>query len=67
MNDPKLLTERELAEFLSVSPRTLQKMRQRGSRLAFVKFESKVLYRREDVQSYLSQHVHYSTSEYSIP
>lgn len=45
-----LLTEKEAAEFLRISPRTLQKYRQRRQGPAFVRLLRSVRYRQEDLE-----------------
>ncbi len=57
------LTERQLAERLGISVRTLQAQRQRGGGIPFVKLGRSVRYASSDVEQYLEQHRHRSTSE----
>lgn len=64
-NTPSIdhFTERQLAERLGISVRTLQAQRQRGNGVPFVKLGRAVRYARSDVEQYLEQHRHRSTSE----
>ena len=59
-----LLTGKETAALLKVSPRTLENMRQRGMGPRFIKVGSKVLYSPADVEVYLRLRTFGSTSEY---
>ena len=64
-NTPSMdhFTERQLAERLGISVRTLQAQRQRGGGIPFVKLGRAVRYARSDVEQYLEQHRHRSTSD----
>ncbi len=57
------LTERQLAERLRVPVRTLQAQRQRGGGIPFIKLGRSVRYAWSDVEQYLEQHRHRSTSD----
>ena len=58
-----LRTEGEAAAFLNLSKRTLQDWRVRGCGPKFVKVGRSVRYRLEDVQAFVKENVHQSTSE----
>lgn len=60
-----LLTERELAELRGCSPRTIAVERQRGGGVPFVRWGRSILYRWEDIQSFLAANVRTSTSDNS--
>ena len=53
---PALLTEREAAEFLGVSPIWLQRDRWRGPQLRFVKIGRHVRYRASDLATFVDAH-----------
>lgn len=58
----KLLTPRELADYLSVTVDGLAQMRYRGTGPAFIKAGARrVLYRESDVQAWLDANVHTQT------
>ena len=57
-----LLTEEQLAQELHVSPRTLQRQRQEGWGIPFIRFGRRVLYRRSDAHAYLAEHIFTSTA-----
>jgi len=63
-----LLTTVEAAEYLRLSPRTLEDMRVTGNGPRYFKLgpgrRSKVVYRRDDLDSWLSEFQFKSTSEY---
>lgn len=63
-----LLTTVEAAEYLRLSPRTLEDMRVTGNGPRYFKLgpgrRSKVVYRREDIEGWLTQFGYGSTSEY---
>ncbi|MDZ4790885.1 MAG: helix-turn-helix domain-containing protein [Hyphomicrobiales bacterium] len=63
-----LLTTIEAAEYLRLSPRTLEDMRVTGNGLSYYKLgpgkRSKVVYRREDLETWLGGFGYASTSEY---
>ena len=61
-----LLTTREAADLLGLSPRTLQGYRYRGAPdpgLPFVKFGQSVRYRRRDVLAFVDARTRSSTSD----
>ena len=58
-----LLTERQLAEMLNISVRTLQTDRQRGGGIPYFKIGRSVRYNRETVENYLAQRIRTSTSD----
>jgi excisionase family DNA binding protein len=63
-SDPcTLLTEKQAAEFLSVSVRTLQAWRVRGAPPPFVKIGRAVRYQRRALLEFLEQHTVTSTTE----
>ncbi len=63
-----LLTTVEAAEYLRLSPRTLEDMRVTGNGPRYYKLgpgkRSKVVYRREDLETWLRRFGYASTSEY---
>ncbi len=65
---PHLLTPKQAAEFLGVSVDTLARWRVLGVGPAFVKFsrakQALVRYRREDLDGFIREHRHTSTSSY---
>ncbi len=67
---PHLLTPKQAAEFLGVSVDTLARWRVLGAGPAFVKFsrakQALVRYRREDLERFIREHLHTSTSS-SLP
>lgn len=64
-----LLTTAEAADYLRLSPRTLEDMRVTGRGPRYFKLgpgkRSKVVYRREELDAWLTQFGYGSTSEYS--
>ena len=55
MLDPQLLTEREAAAFLNLSPVTLQHWRSNGTGPAFVKLSNRAIrYLRHDLDAFVS-------------
>ena len=61
--DPEtLMTERQTAELLNASVRTLQTWRLKGGGPKFAKLGSSVRYRRRDVVEFVEQHLARSTS-----
>jgi len=61
----ELLTTRQAAAFLKVSPKTLERMRVEGAGPAFVKVGRSVRYRRSDLLAFIDSNVFGSTSEYA--
>ncbi len=57
------LTEDEAAQFLRLSPRTLQRHRLDGTGSRFVRAGRRVLYRVSDLEAWLSANTFLSTSE----
>ena len=60
-----LLREGEAASFLDLSKRTLQAWRVQGRGPKFIKVGRSVRYRLEDLQTFVNENVHQSTSEKS--
>ncbi len=58
-----ILSEREAAEYLGLSVRTLQKWRWQGGGPLFAKLGSAVRYRIEDLDDFFTESVRKSTSE----
>ena len=58
-----LWTPDETAEVLRTSPRTLERRRLDGTGPKFVKLGRRVLYRPEDVDTYVSEHTVSNTAE----
>ena len=57
------LTQREVAAFLRLSERTLERHRLAGTGPAFVKLGRRVVYRPSDVQAWTARNTFESTSE----
>ena len=57
------LTQKQTAELLHISPRTLERMRVEGSPIPWTRCGRRVLYRRSDIDSYLESNLRHSTSE----
>jgi predicted DNA-binding transcriptional regulator AlpA len=60
---PKVLDTRAAADFLGISPRTLEGFRVRGGGPRFVKIGGAVRYRLESLDEYLRQQERASTSD----
>jgi len=59
-----LLSTGEAAQFLDVSKAFLERDRWAGARIPFIRVGSRaVRYRMADLEAYINQQVHYSTSE----
>jgi excisionase family DNA binding protein len=58
-----LLTQREAAMALRLSERTLERWRVSGEGVRFVKAGRRVLYRLDDIETWLASRVRTSTSE----
>lgn len=58
-----LLTEKEAAEFLRVSIKTLQSWRLQGKQPTYLKLGRCVRYRRDDVIRFLEESTRHSTSQ----
>lgn len=56
MTIPKLLTEKEAAEFLSVSQGTLRNYRYMHIGPNYVKIGRRICYKPEDLQRYVEEH-----------
>lgn len=62
-----LLTTKQAAEYLSVSPSFLEKDRWRGARIPFIRISSRsIRYRLEALDSYIDGQTMGSTSEYGV-
>ncbi len=61
-----LTTQNQLADLLSVSPRTLERWRVEGIGPQFTRAGRRILYRMTDVDCWLEQNVRGSTSEGAI-
>ena len=61
-----LMTTVQAAEYLRVSPKTLEKMRLEGGGPAFYKIGRTVRYALDDLNNYLEQNKFLSTSEYCM-
>jgi hypothetical protein len=59
----RLLTQAEAAQELRLSERTLERMRLQGDGPKFVKANRRVLYRAEDLESWVVSRLATSTSE----
>ena len=58
-----LLTQREAASHLRLSERTLERLRLTGDGPRFAKAGRRVVYRAEDVESWIADRLRFSTSE----
>ena len=59
-----LLTTKQAATYLSVSPAFLERDRWAGSRIPFVKLGTRsIRYREEDLENYIQQQIRFSTTE----
>lgn len=58
-----LLTTAAAAEYLGLSPRTLEAWRLRGSPFPYVKLGSRCLYRRADLEAHLDANLRRSTAD----
>lgn len=63
MAQTPLLPQAQLSQFLNVSVRTLERWRVEGTGPTYIKAGRRVLYRREDVEVWLSGQIRQSTSE----
>lgn len=60
-----LLTERQAAEVLGLTPRTLQQHRFHGDGPQFVRLTARAIrYRMIDIESFIEARLHSSTAEY---
>ena len=64
-NNYKYLTNNEAAEYLRMSPRTLEGYRVRGGGPAFCKVGRRVVYVLQDLDAWVQGNRHESTSEIS--
>jgi hypothetical protein len=62
----KLQTRKEAAEFLRISPRTLEKWAVTGEGPAFAKIGSRSLYSVSDLETWVNSRKHQNTSEYTF-
>lgn len=63
INNPITLTAREAAEFLGLAPSTLAKLRLGGSGPVYCKLGRRVIYRQQDLASWLESRVAINTSD----
>jgi predicted DNA-binding transcriptional regulator AlpA len=63
LTDDSLFTPTQLAEYLSLKPKTLEKMRRVGDGPRYVKVGRSVRYRGIDVNEYLDENTRESTTE----
>ncbi|MDY7093778.1 MAG: helix-turn-helix domain-containing protein [Acidobacteriota bacterium] len=63
LEEPGAYTTPLAAEYLGLSPATLETMRSRGGGPVFVKLGRRVVYRREDLDEWLTKNRKRSTSE----
>ncbi|MDP4006316.1 AlpA family transcriptional regulator [Methylobacterium sp. NEAU K] len=61
-----LLTQREAADALRISSRTLERHRVAGTGPIFVKLGRRVVYRAHDLAAWAEAHTHRSTSEFTV-
>ncbi|WP_454812179.1 helix-turn-helix transcriptional regulator [Labrys neptuniae] len=64
MNLSPFLCTKEASEYLSVSRKTLEKLRANGKGPLFIKFGKKVLYRECDLLEFANERAYRSTSQY---
>ena len=60
---PTLLTQRQAAEYLCLSERTLERWRVTGVGPCYVKLGRRVLYRLEDLVAWIAARIRTSTSQ----
>jgi predicted DNA-binding transcriptional regulator AlpA len=63
MTTTNLLSQREAAARLGLSPRTLERNRATGDGPAFIKLGARVLYRPEDLATWITSRIRTSTSD----
>jgi hypothetical protein len=63
----RYLTNREAAEFLRLSPRTLEKQRVLGGGPRYRKFGRRVLYAFDDLEAWSNAHVFHMTCDPDTP
>jgi predicted DNA-binding transcriptional regulator AlpA len=59
----RLLVQNEAAEFLRLSPRTLERLRVSGTGPRYVKLGRRIAYREVDLEAWITARVRQSTSE----
>lgn len=62
LEEKSVLTTRQAARYVELSPKTLETMRTRGGGPPYVKIGRRVVYRRADLDAWLSDRVRHSTS-----
>ena len=62
----RLLTQREAADLLRLSERTLERLRVTGTGPVYVKANRRVLYREADLEEWIAKRVVGSTSEAAV-
>jgi predicted DNA-binding transcriptional regulator AlpA len=62
-NNPNTLPAREAAQILGLAPSTLAKLRLFGNGPAYCKLGRRVVYRREDVETWLASRIARNTSD----
>ncbi len=62
----RLLTQREAADLLRLSERTLERLRVTGTGPVYVKANRRVLYREADLEEWIAKRVVGSTSEPAV-
>jgi len=60
----KLLTEQQVALILGCTPAKLQKQRQQGRGLNYIRSGRHIRYRLSDIEEHLAENTYSSTSEY---
>jgi predicted DNA-binding transcriptional regulator AlpA len=63
ISNPIMLSSKDAATFLGLSPSTLAKMRLNGNGPIYCKLGRRVLYRREDLEAWLASRVARNTSD----
>ncbi|MBI9081855.1 MAG: helix-turn-helix domain-containing protein [Pseudodesulfovibrio sp.] len=63
LNEAALLNQEQTAQFLNISPRTLEKWRWEGTGPRFCKIGRRAMYRPVDLQSYVDSQIRKSTSD----
>ncbi len=61
------LTQKQVANHLDISQRTLERMRTDGSGPRFSRAGKRILYRSDDVETWLREHSYVSTAEAKHP
>jgi excisionase family DNA binding protein len=60
---PNLLSQRDAAALLGLSPRTLERYRVTGQGCRYTKLGRRVLYRADDLEAWIASRVRTSTSD----